>query len=78
MGSTKEQLRDEIHLLAQEERTTQVISLENALALKADLVIPWNKFRALRRYTPSGLYTGFLPRGGKLGVCQNEGWRGCS
>ena len=25
-----------------------------------------------------GLYTGFLPRGCKLGVCQKEGGRGCS
>ena len=62
MGSTEEQLTDEIQILPQEERAqliasgvftaTRVISPENALALKADLVIPWNKFRALRRYTP--------------------------
>ena len=26
----------------------------------------------------AGLYTGFLPRGGELGVCQKEGGRGCS
>ena len=61
MGSTEEQLTDEIRILPQEERTqlitsgvltaTRVIYSENALALKADLVIPWNKFRALRMYT---------------------------
>ena len=28
--------------------------------------------------TYPGLYTGFLPRGGELGVCQKEGGRGCS
>ena len=49
-------------LLPQEERAqliasgvftaTRVIYPENALALKADLVIPWKKFRALIRYTP--------------------------
>ena len=52
------ELADEMRALPQEEReelmgvfTTPVtISAENALALKADLVIPWNKLRAMRRY----------------------------
>ena len=27
---------------------------------------------ALKKQTRAGLYTGFLPRGGELGVCQKE------
>ena len=52
------QLGDEIRALPQEEREELMrvftipvsISAENVLALKADLVIPWNKLRAMRRY----------------------------
>ena len=55
---TQRQLADEMRALPQEERkelmgvfTNPVtISAENALALKADLVIPWNKLRGLRSF----------------------------
>ena len=55
---TLRQFGDEMRALPQEEReelmrvfTTPVsISAENVLSLKADLVIPWNKLRAMRRY----------------------------
>ena len=33
----------------------------------------WVKSIAVFTWAPAGLYTGFLPRGGKLGVCQKEG-----
>ena len=59
-GSIAEQLADEVKALPQEDRkqllesgvfsSPTVISAENALALKADLVIPWSKLRAMRRY----------------------------
>ena len=33
----------------------------------------WVESIAVFTWAPAGLYTGFLPRGGKLGVCQKEG-----
>ena len=58
-GSVAVQLADEVKALPQGERKQliasgvfsahTVISPENALALKADLVIPWSKLRAMRR-----------------------------
>ena len=31
------------------------------------------RFTTIQKSLLSGLYTGFLPRGGELGVCQKEG-----
>ena len=60
-GSIGVQLTDEIKVLSNEERKQllssgvfsqpTMISAKGALALKADLVIPWNKLRVMRRYT---------------------------
>ena len=56
----KEQLKDEMKVLDPDERkqlvesgafaTSAVVSAENTLAFKADLQIPWNKLREMRRY----------------------------
>jgi hypothetical protein len=62
-----QQLADELKALPQEERKellatgvfsgpSTVLSPENALALKADLAIPWNKLRAMRRYSQKSNY----------------------
>ena len=55
---TLRQLGDEMRALPQEEREELMgvfaapvsMPAESMLALKADLVIPWNKLRAMRRY----------------------------
>ena len=56
-GEETHQLMDEMRALQQDEReellsvftTPTSLSAENMLALKADLMIPWNKLRAMRR-----------------------------
>ena len=56
-GSTSAQLRDEVSALSQDERQELIasgdfavpIQAEDALAMKADLVIPWKKVRVMRR-----------------------------
>ena len=56
-GATQSQLSDEIASLSQEERQQliaakdfcQPISAADTLAMKADLVVPWNKLRIMRR-----------------------------
>ena len=65
-GSVAEQLSDEVKALPQDECKQLIasgvfssyssISAENTLALRADLVIPWNKLRAMRRYTSTHVY----------------------
>ena len=57
-SGTQRQLVDEMKALPPGEREELMaifanpvtISAENALALKADLLIPWKKLRAMRRY----------------------------
>ena len=50
-----DQLRDEVKVLDPDERKKLVgsgvfaVSVENTLAFKADLQIPWNKLREVRR-----------------------------
>ncbi len=59
--TTCELLQKEVHTLTKEERQTLLadggfgveIPAEKGLAMKADLAIPWNKLRIIRRY---GLY----------------------
>ena len=53
---------------------TQVIS-KNTVALFFDVDLHSRK--CYKPVLVSGLYTGFLPRGGEPGVCQKEGGRGC-
>ena len=58
-----EQMMDELKVLDPSERkqlvesgvfsTSAVVSAKNTLAFKADLQIPWNKLRAMRRYVHS-------------------------
>lgn len=56
-GAGVEQHKDEIALLSREDRTkllasaefSSQITRETALAMKADLMIPWNKMRIMRR-----------------------------
>ena len=60
-GHAAEQLADEVKALPQDERkqlltsgvfsAATLIPAEDALALKADLLIPWNKLRVMRRYS---------------------------
>ena len=62
-GDNSAQLASEIKALSKAEREELlleaqlpvVIPMDQALAMKADLGIPWNKFRVLRRYGISGL-----------------------
>ena len=56
-GAASAQLHDEVAALSTEERQKLVdtefsveIKSEDALALKADLMIPWKKMRTMRRY----------------------------
>ena len=53
-----DQLRDEVKVMDPDERkklmesdvfSTSAVSVENTLAFKADLQIPWNKLREMRR-----------------------------
>ena len=54
-GGASVQLQDELALLTDDERrefaapVTQQISPEETLAMKADLILPWNKMRIMRR-----------------------------
>lgn len=58
MNDTKAQLQAEVKMLTSEERQdllksagiTVDIPAEQGLAIKADLAIPWNKLRVIRRY----------------------------
>ena len=58
MNDTKSQLQAEVKMLTSEERQdllksagiTIDIPPEQGLAIKADLAIPWNKLRVIRRY----------------------------
>ncbi len=58
VGDTTIQMGNEIKLIPKEERDilmkeahfTVTISPEQGLAMKADLNIPWNKLRVMRRY----------------------------
>lgn len=60
-GTSADQLQHELKALTKEDRqalleqasihdATATISPDDVLAMKADLSIPWNKFRILRRY----------------------------
>ena len=57
-GDTTVQMAAELKGLSKEERDSLlneaqlpiVIPTDHALAMKADLAIPWNKLRSLRRY----------------------------
>ena len=58
MNDTRAQLQAEVKMLSSEERQdllksagiTIDIPPEQGLAMKADLAIPWNKLRIIRRY----------------------------
>ena len=58
MNDTKAQLQAEVKMLTSEDRQdllkSAVITIdippEQGLAIKADLAIPWNKLRVIRRY----------------------------
>ena len=57
-GDASKQLQDELHCLSSEERKQLLrdsgfrldVSAEQGLAMKADLAIPWNQLRTIRRY----------------------------
>lgn len=57
-GDAKEQFKDELKTLTQEEKNllireaglTQSLSEGQGLSLKADLDLPWHRLRKLRRY----------------------------
>ena len=56
-GTSSAQLQDEVVALSQDERQQLLttagfsvqITVEDTLAMKADLVIPWQKIRVMRR-----------------------------
>ena len=58
MNDTRTQLQAEVKMLSSEERQDLLKSVgitidippEQGLAMKADLAIPWNKLRIIRRY----------------------------
>ena len=58
MKDNKAQLQAEVKMLTSEERQDLLTSVgitvdippEQGLAIKADLAIPWNKLRIIRRY----------------------------
>lgn len=66
-GASAEQFQYEVKALSKEDRqallekvniakSTATVSPEDVLALKADLSIPWNKLRFLRRYAHNKSY----------------------
>ena len=59
-GAAAAQLQDELSLLSETDRSELLditkcppveLSSSDTLAMKADLVLPWNKMRIMRRYT---------------------------
>lgn len=67
-GAASAQLHDEVAALSAEERQKLVdtefsveIKSEDALALKADLMIPWKKMRTMRRYNTTYTIKNIFP-----------------
>lgn len=63
-GDTAQQMRNEMKRIPKEERTELMqeagfhvhIPAEEGLAMKADLCLPWNKMRVMRRYIRTSLH----------------------